>query len=451
MSVHVVDKHGRRAYVVRWREGAGDSSRQRSRTFARRGDAAAWDTEIQRRKRLGPIALEQLTHTGPTLGGWITDHWAPEHGEQLEVKTRLRYASSYEVHIEPWLGHLTLQELTVGRLRTWQAERLKDGVSPHSIMKARTFIGSVLRHAAESEAIPGNPLSLVRPPRLPQEDDVVPLPPRLIELLRAVARKPRDQAMISVLAYSGMRPGELRALRWADIGPKNINVQRAADPDGNVKQTKTKHGRRRVRLLAALANDLTVWQEHSGGHGRALVFPRSDGNAMTEGDWNNWRGKQWRPLWVDLDLDEHGLPARPVPYDLRHSFASLLLAEGRTIHYVAEQLGHDPSETLSTYGHVIAEYADRDNVIDIDAEIQQAREKCPAPPPPRPPARQRSARARAKIAAALNGGVTVEELMSATGMPRATLSRHLRAMEHLGEATRRRGATRALADLWAKP
>ena len=434
MSVHVVDKHGRRAYVVRWREGAGDSSRQRSRTFARRGDAAAWDTEIQRRKRLGPIALEQLTHTGPTLGDWIADHWAPEHGEQLEVKTRLRYASSYEVHIEPWLGHLTLQELTVGRLRTW-----------------RTFVGSVLRHAAESEAIPGNPLSLVRPPRLPQEDDVVPLPPRLIELLRAVARKPRDQAMISVLAYSGMRPGELRALRWADIGPKNINVQRAADPDGNVKQTKTKHGRRRVRLLAALANDLTVWQEHSGGHGRALMFPRSDGNAMTEGDWNNWRGKQWRPLWVDLDLDEHGLPARPVPYDLRHSFASLLLAEGRTIHYVAEQLGHDPSETLSTYGHVIAEYADRDNVIDIDAEIQQAREKCPAPPPPRPPARQRSARARAKIAATLNGGVTVEELMSATGMPRATLSRHLRAMEHLGEATRKRGATRAHADLWAKP
>ena len=147
-------------YKIRW------SPTSIIRWTSARGDAAAWDTEIQRRKRLGPIALEQLTHTGPTLGDWITDHWTPEHGEQLEVKTRARYASSYEVHIEPWLGHLTLQELTVGRLRTWQAERLKDGVSPHSIMKARTFIGSVLRHAAESEAIPGNPLSLVRPPRL---------------------------------------------------------------------------------------------------------------------------------------------------------------------------------------------------------------------------------------------------------------------------------------------
>ena len=56
----------------------------------------------------------------------------------------------------------------------------------------------------------------------------------------------------------------------------------------------------------------------------------------------------------------------------------------------------------------------------------------------------------AKIAAALNGGVTVEELMRATGMPRATLSRHLRVMEQLGEAARKRGATRAQPDLWAK-
>jgi DNA-binding HxlR family transcriptional regulator len=61
------------------------------------------------------------------------------------------------------------------------------------------------------------------------------------------------------------------------------------------------------------------------------------------------------------------------------------------------------------------------------------------------------ARARAKIADALNGGATVEELMSATGMPRATLSRHLRAMEQLGEATRERGTNPAHADIWATP
>jgi len=66
------------------------------------------------------------------------------------------------------------------------------------------------------------------------------------------------------------------------------------------------------------------------------------------------------------------LPSPPRPYDLRHSFASLLLAEGRSVHYVARRLGHSPALTLSTYGHLFAEYEHADR-IDAEAEIAQAR------------------------------------------------------------------------------
>jgi integrase len=66
------------------------------------------------------------------------------------------------------------------------------------------------------------------------------------------------------------------------------------------------------------------------------------------------------------------MPTSPRPYDLRHSFASLLLAEGRSIHYVARRLGHSPALTLSTYGHLFAEYEHADR-IDAEAEIAQAR------------------------------------------------------------------------------
>jgi integrase len=64
------------------------------------------------------------------------------------------------------------------------------------------------------------------------------------------------------------------------------------------------------------------------------------------------------------------------PYDLRHSFASLLLHEGRTVIYVARQLGHDARLTLSTYGHVIDEL---DGTPHIDAEeaIALARTELP--------------------------------------------------------------------------
>jgi integrase len=59
-------------------------------------------------------------------------------------------------------------------------------------------------------------------------------------------------------------------------------------------------------------------------------------------------------------------------YDLRHFYVSLLLAEGRAIHYVATQAGHDPQLTLPTYGHLLAEYVDADR-INAEKEIGSAR------------------------------------------------------------------------------
>jgi integrase len=60
------------------------------------------------------------------------------------------------------------------------------------------------------------------------------------------------------------------------------------------------------------------------------------------------------------------------PYDLRHSFASLLLHEGRSVIYVARQLGHDARLTLTRYGHVIDELEDTRR-IEAEAEIASAR------------------------------------------------------------------------------
>jgi integrase len=64
----------------------------------------------------------------------------------------------------------------------------------------------------------------------------------------------------------------------------------------------------------------------------------------------------------------------PRPYDLRHSFASLLLAEGRQPLYVARQLGHSLGVLLETYAHLIEEYAEAQR-IDAEHEIDSARQQ----------------------------------------------------------------------------
>ncbi len=383
-------------YLVRWRE----DGRQRGRRFTRKGDADAWDREVKRRQQLGPLAVQQMTSKGPTLGEWIVERWGPEHGVNLATRTRTRYAQSYDLHIGPELDLTPLRELTVARLRAWQAGRLKDGVSVSEVRHCRVFLSSVLRHAAESEAIAANPMGLVRAPKAAQADEVVALAPSAVEAIRAVASAPmarqiadaapgkrarrgflqpdsraaptmlRDAALVSLLAYAGVRPGEALALRWQDVGERTLLIQRATDSDGSIKTTKGRSSRS-VRLLDPLAHDLKAWNLAAGRPAAsALVFPRADGKGWTTEDWGNWRGRTWRRA-----CEAAGVEPVPRPYDLRHSFASLLLAEGRTVHYVAGQLGHSPEMTLTRYGHVMAEFADAE-AVDAVAEIRRARSGC---------------------------------------------------------------------------
>jgi integrase len=80
------------------------------------------------------------------------------------------------------------------------------------------------------------------------------------------------------------------------------------------------------------------------------VIARSDGSFWRETYWRNWRRRVFRPA-----AERAGLP-RARPYDLRHAFASLLIAEGRlSIVEIAAQLGHNPTVCLDIYGHELAE------------------------------------------------------------------------------------------------
>ena len=161
----------------------------------------------------------------------------------------------------------------------------------------------------------------------------------------------RDATLISVLAYAGLRPGEALGLRWGDIRKQTLLVQRAISL-GEEADTKTRQ-HRTVRLLAPLAADLRSWRMASGRpDDHELVFPGKDGRPWTLAAYQSW----WRRAFR-RGIDAAGL-AHARPYDLRHSFASLLLHEGRSVIYVARQLGHDARLTLTRYGHVMDELED---------------------------------------------------------------------------------------------
>jgi integrase len=368
---------------VRWKEG----SRWPSRTFDRAADARLFDGDLRRRRRLGP-ALASLDNGTETLDTYVTDVWAPTYAVALAAKTRSLYTMLYDHHISPTLGDVPLRELTPEVIGRWQADRLAAGGGPSSVRKALTLLGGILQRAAESGRIPANPARLVRKTVVPRRPEVRPLAPGTVEAMRA-ASSDRNAALIAVLAYAGLRPGEALALRWGDVRDRTLLVERALSL-GEEKDTKTT-AHRTVRLLAPLAVDLKAWQMRSGRPSdRALVFPGREGKPWTEAAYQSWRGQAFARAAVAAGIElrsptpKPGTAAKPRkrrrppgpnarPYDLRHTFASLLLYEGRSVIYVARQLGHGAALTLSTYGHVIDELEDAPRV-DADTAIIAARQ-----------------------------------------------------------------------------
>lgn len=366
-------KNGRTktAWVVRWEDATG----RRSKTFARKDDATRYETEVTRRRQLGQ--LDDLDAGKQTLNEYVRDVWIPTYAAVLAPKTQTNYRSLYALYLEPEFGEIPLREIRTAAINRWQADALKAGSGQVTVQKALTLLGSILQRAAENEELNRNPQRFVRKQRIRKTEKVKPLPPSTVEAIREAMRNPkpieiaasiegqrrrkahrqpppgtpysrlRDATLISVMAYAGLRPNEARSLTWGKIGQTVIEPY-----DSKTNEWRT------VRLLAPLAADLKELKLAAGRPADdQLVFPGVDADS-------------WRSRSFDRAIRAVGIKTHP--YALRHSFASLLIAEGRSIIYVARQMGHGARLTLETYGHVMDELEGVEN-LDAEMAIEEAR------------------------------------------------------------------------------
>jgi hypothetical protein len=197
---------GSTAWRVRWQEG----DRWRSRTFDLKRDALLFDGELRRRRRLGSLA--DLDAGSQTLDEFVSRTWAVTYAPLLTAKTRKLYSGLYDGHISDQLGSVMLRQLTPELIGRWQADRLDSGAGPVAVHKALTLLGNLLQRAVEGGHITSNPARAVRRAPLPRRAEIRPLAPGTIEKMRA-ASSPRDAALLAVLAYAGLRPGEALALK----------------------------------------------------------------------------------------------------------------------------------------------------------------------------------------------------------------------------------------------
>ena len=164
--------------------------------------------------------------------------------------------------------------------------------------------------------------------------------------------------LVRLLAYADLRPQEARGLQWAQVRDRTLVVH-APEMRRYRPQPRT------VRLLAPLAQGLREWRLASGRPADDRpVIPAHNGGVWTEVGYEQWSNHTWRPA-----LERVGV-AYQRPYVLRHSFASMLLHEGRSVVYVARQLGHSTAVCLRTYGHVVDELEATPRITAKEASIR---------------------------------------------------------------------------------
>lgn len=327
-----VCRHGE-GWQVRWRE----EGRHRARTFSTRSDAQSFDEQLRRRRRLGVHAPGEASQA--EFGVWMVQ-WCEEHAAEWAESTRRVRAPVIERWITPFLGRARLCDLGAQRLREYRAQVLAAGCPPTQFNHARSVISAALGAAVEAELIPANPTGRLRRARVRPSRPRA-LSPLEVEEIRAHLVEQVDVVFWGLLTYAGLRPGEARALTWGSVG--NVMVVDASLSERGVALPTKTMSRRTVEVLAPLGRDIDELRPPRP-RSSELVCRSPEGRPI---NLNNWRKRVLAPA-----LAKAGLEA--VPYDGRHTFASLLIHEGRSLPYVTAALGHSSATTtLRHYAHVI--------------------------------------------------------------------------------------------------
>lgn len=232
------------------------------------------------------------------------------------------------------------------------------------------LLQAILGIAIEWGEAVDNPVRLVRKPKQGRKRAIEVVEPLVVERLRVGMQADGDAlsaTLTTLLAYSGLRPGEALALERRHIRRDTILVEQAVS-NGKLKRQKTGRVYRTVDLLPSLQEDLEAWFEIGRLEAaEAPLFARAEGGWWTGDDWDNWRGRRFHRHTKKASL------GAPRPYDLRHAFASLLIREQRnSVVEIADQLGHSPNETLKTYAHVMRDHR-RQKPVPAETLIRTAR------------------------------------------------------------------------------
>jgi integrase len=345
-------KRGKRSkmWVARWWEDVIGTNGTLQRV--RRSEALGLVADIPTRRQAETLMSDRLRavnsgefrlHTNRTLASYVKDCWLPEVLPTIKRSTQNHYQYVVNVHLLLALGTMQLRLITRDHVQSLLSSA-RSRVSWRTTKHIRTTLGTILEAAVMTGLIPDNPVRKTRLPRRGPIAEKAPIAPEKIrELLESLPEPSRSIA--SLLVFTGLRIGELLALRWRDIDLESGSIRvRQSVYEGVFDEPKTKRSLRTVPLSKAGISILAFYKR-ADSNPDALVFATRKGSPLSR---RNLLNRQFKPTCERIGLVGANW------HWLRHANATLLDTVGAPLGTVQALLGYSSAEiTRDVYLHSV--------------------------------------------------------------------------------------------------
>lgn len=278
------------------------------------------------------------------------------HKKDRREHVRSAYYRHFKNHIVPDFGARNIDSISPMELIEWQNKKLEE-YKVTTVKKFRSIFYTIFSDAVLENIIDENPLDKVPRPNESEEfgiddsDDDIIRPFSLNEVYELIGKAEGYlKNFIAIMSFTGMRPGELVTLKWDDIDFNNALISiRKTTVYGKVCPVKTFSSRRSIEMLPIVQEYFLKQKELTYGNTYDSVFLSSLGKSFYSHDIIAMRFKKL--------LDENDTRYL---YQLRHSFASLMISAGEDVLWVSRMMGHKSLDiTLKTYSKAYDVWQDK--------------------------------------------------------------------------------------------
>lgn len=381
-------KGGRRRFgsVRQYRSGRWTASyldptglrRHSPETFETKTDAEVWLSQVE-------ADLTRGDWTDPDAGAVNFEEyalrWIDERG--LAPTSEELYRRLLRLHVLPGFGHLDLDQVTPGGVRTWRAERL-DATGATTVAKSYRLLKAILQTAADDELIRRNPCRI----KGAGKEDAEERPIASVEQVDAVAEAvgPRWRLMVYLAAYGSLRPEEQAELRRTDVvlpdepdefkrrrdvarEPVLLRISRASPELTTGRRVtgdpKSRAGKRTVVLPGFLSVDVRRHLDwFAAKEPDGLLFVGERGAPFRRSTF----GRKWRKARTKV-----GLPGNFRFYDLRHTGNTLVAQSGGTLKDAMVRAGQSSERAALIYQHSTLE-RQKEVAAGLDARVRAERQ-----------------------------------------------------------------------------